>query len=72
MAPRWPRVVRFTFPPQTAGDETRTEQEYDDPAGVVPGFDDDAEDAESEAPEPPPRRRTGGIRGRSYESPANL
>ncbi|MGH8792205.1 MAG: divisome protein SepX/GlpR [Stackebrandtia sp.] len=37
--------------------------------GFVPGFDDE----EPEAAEPPPsRRRTGGIRGRSYESPANL
>lgn len=73
--PRGPALAtgrQVYVPPQTAGDETRTEQEYDDPAGVVPGFDDDAEDAESEAPEPPPRRRTGGIRGRSYESPANL
>lgn len=45
-------------------------------AAFVPGFGDDLDDTDAEPaeaePTPPPRRRTGGIRGRSYESPANL
>lgn len=45
----------------------------DSPRGFVPGFDDPDPDSEDPpTPSASTRRRTGGIRGRSYESPANL
>lgn len=61
---RVPRQARAELEPQA--DEA---EEYED------GYDeDDEEAAQPAAPvaEAPSRRRTGGIRGRSYESPANL
>jgi hypothetical protein len=68
-------------PPQADGEPdadqpAAIEAAADSPSGLVPGFDDadgDAPVAEADAePAAPSRRRTGGIRGRSYESPANL
>ncbi|GAA4911599.1 hypothetical protein LX16_2538 [Stackebrandtia albiflava] len=53
-------------PPQP--ELTPAEDDDSTPDGLVPGFDSE----EPAEPEPPVRRRTGGIRGRSYESPANL
>jgi|GEM_PF-1337757 len=66
-------------PPQAEGTEVDP-VDTDDPGGLVPGFGDpgagqapeQSDAGEPDMPEPPPRRRTGGIRGRSYESPANL
>lgn len=77
--PRRPALAhgrQVYVPPQADGEEAEPDTEpgadYDDPGGLVPGFGDDDGDAPEDAPEPPPRRRTGGIRGRSYESPANM
>ena len=69
--PRRPALAngrQVYVPPQADGEDAIPE---DDPAGVVPGFDDAPDEPEEDPAEPPPRR-TGGIRGRSYESPANL
>ncbi|MFD0558019.1 hypothetical protein FB566_3310 [Stackebrandtia endophytica] len=66
-------------PPQAEGTELEPVEPTDAPDGLVPGFGEPTDEpvekpeaAEPDVAEPPSRRRTGGIRGRSYESPANL
>jgi hypothetical protein len=61
-------------PAQAEGDfdDAPAADDDDPPDGFVPGFGPGAEEEPTEPEPAPSRRRTGGIRGRSYESPANL
>ena len=65
---------RPVYVPAQANSARDDEEPEAEDSGIVPGF--GAEDEEDPDPIPEPaavsRRRTGGIRGRSYESPANL
>ena len=69
--PRWPREPPPVFYRPGEAAESEADDSYDDDA-----YDDDdtgGGTGPGDAPpavEPPQRRRTGGIRGRSYESPA--
>lgn len=72
VAARRAAVRRPVYVPVQSTSARETEGGADD-TGIVPGFEDEEPDPDP-IPEPAAvsRRRTGGIRGRSYESPANL